>query len=220
MADTLATEPFQERRYKLLAAQKAQLHPLALFQVLHMLTFSCQKQLVHTMRSLIVVMGALLTLGCGSANVPPESAKGVPEMTLTLTSSAFDEGTAIPRDYTCDGSNKQLPIAWAGAPAGTVEFALTMDDPDANGFVHWVVTGIPADAAAFSGGLPAGAQAGQPYRGPCPPSGTHHYVLTLYALSAPLGDNATTAAQVMAAASDKTLTSTTLTGTYRRGSAT
>jgi phosphatidylethanolamine-binding protein (PEBP) family uncharacterized protein len=82
-----------------------------------------------------------------------------------------------------------------------------------------VVTGIPADAAAFSGGLPAGAQAGQPYRGPCPPSGTHHYVLTLYALSAPLGDNATTAAQVMAAASDKTLTSTTLTGTYRRGSA-
>ena len=219
VADTLATQPFQQRRYQLLAAQEAQLRPLALFQVLHMLTFSCQKQLVHTMRSLIVVIGALLTLGCGSANVPSQSAKGVPEMTLTLTSSAFDEGAAIPRDYACDGSNKQLPIAWSGAPADTVEFALTMDDPDANGFVHWVVTGIPADASSLSGGLAAGAQAGQPYRGPCPPSGTHHYVLTLYALSAPLGNSATTAAQVKAAASDKTLTSTTLTATYRRGSA-
>jgi len=164
--------------------------------------------------------GAALTLSCGSANVPTESAKGTPEMTLSITSSAFSQGAPIPRDYTCDGANKQLPVAWSGAPDGTAELALTMDDPDANGYVHWVVTGIPAEASSIEGQLPAGATSGQPYRGPCPPSGTHRYVLTIYALSAPLGAPASTAAQVKGAAADKTLATATLTGTYRRGSST
>lgn len=137
-------------------------------------------------------------------------------MSLTLTSSAFADGSPIPTEYTCDGANRQLPIGWSGAPSGTAELALTMDDPDANGYVHWVVTGIPADATELGTSLPSGATSGQPYRGPCPPSGTHRYVLTLYALSAALSGAPTTAAQVRAAAADTSLATAVLTGTYRR----
>lgn len=144
-------------------------------------------------------------------------------MTLHLTSPAFAEGGAIPSDYTCDGQNLQLPIQWSGAPAGTAEFALIMDDPDASGFVHWVVTGIPADATALAEPLPPGAVAGRTdfgragYGGPCPPSGTHTYVVTLYALSTPLAlAGQLSADAVRAAASHKTLATAVLHGTYLR----
>jgi len=144
-------------------------------------------------------------------------------MTLQLTSLAFAEGGAIPSDYTCDGQNRQLPVQWSGAPAGTAEFALLMDDPDARGFVHWVVTAIPAGTTALADHLPAGAAAGRNdfgrigYGGPCPPSGTHRYVLTLYALSSPLGlTSAPTAPAVRSAAAHKTLATAVLRGTYRR----
>jgi Raf kinase inhibitor-like YbhB/YbcL family protein len=164
------------------------------------------------MRLLLLVV-ALLAVSCAG---PAATPKGSIAVTFALTSSAFDDGASIPSEYTCDAGGTQLPIAWSGAPAGTAEFALTMDDPDANGFVHWVVTGIPADSTSLGGSLPAGATAGQPYRGPCPPSGVHHYVLTLYALSAPLGSSPGSAAQVKAATADKTLATAQLTGTYTR----
>lgn len=144
-------------------------------------------------------------------------------MAFRLTSSAFADGTAIPVDYTCDGADLQLPLAWADAPAGTVEFALIMDDPDAHGFVHWVVIGIPAGATSLGASWPASVREGRTdfgrpgYGGPCPPSGTHRYVTTLYALSAPLGIGGTvSAADVRRAAEGKTLATAVLTGTYRR----
>lgn len=166
-----------------------------------------------TMRLMILAI-ALVAASCSTPAAPQ---KGSADVTLNLTSSAFADGAPIPTDYSCDGSSQQLPIDWAGVPPGTVELALTMDDPDANGFVHWVVSGIPASATGINSSLPAGATAGVPYRGPCPPSGTHHYVLTLYALSAPLGSTPTTADQVRTAAADKTLATAVLTGTYKRG---
>ena len=56
--------------------------------------------------------------------------------------------------------------------------------------MHWVVLDLPLDAAGLPGAtVPAGAvqarnSAGRPsYFGPCPPSGTHHYRFTVYALS-------------------------------------
>lgn len=147
-------------------------------------------------------------------------------MPIKVSSGAFEEGAPIPSEYTCDGANHPLPISWSGAPEGTKEFALIMDDPDANGFVHWVVVGIPADAKALADPLPEGAAAGlngrgtPDYTGPCPPSGTHHYRITVYALSAPLGlDSSATGDQVRAAAAaGKTLATGTLTGTYQKGS--
>jgi Raf kinase inhibitor-like YbhB/YbcL family protein len=104
-----------------------------------------------------------------------------------------------------------------------VEFALIMDDPDARGFVHWVVVGIPGSASSMGETLPAGARAGMTdfgvtgYGGPCPPSGSHRYVTTLYALLSALGvSTSPSAAEVRAAAAGKTLATAVLTGTYRR----
>lgn len=145
-------------------------------------------------------------------------------MPFTLASTAFAEGGEIPQDNACDGASLPIPLAWSGTPEGTAELALIMDDPDANGFVHWVVVGIPAAASEFTdGSMPAGAIEGQTsfgrtgYGGPCPPSGTHRYDFTLFALSSPLGlSRAVTATQVRAAVADKTLATARLTGRYSR----
>jgi Raf kinase inhibitor-like YbhB/YbcL family protein len=113
-----------------------------------------------------------------------------------LTSSAFADGDAIPREFSCDAANVSPPLAWTGAPAGSADLVLVVDDPDARGFVHWIVL----DIAGHDGDLPKGVAptAASPQQGrndfgkvgwggPCPPSGTHHYRFTLTALGAPLG---------------------------------
>jgi Raf kinase inhibitor-like YbhB/YbcL family protein len=159
--------------------------------------------------------------------VPPSAAPTEDgTVTLTVTSSAFSAGGSIPSQYTCDGANQALPVGWSGVPAGTAELALILDDPDARGFVHWVVVGIPASASGVGGGaaLPAGAREGKNdfgrvgYGGPCPPSGMHQYTVTVYALSAPLTVSATpTGNEVERAATGVTLATATLSGTYTRG---
>lgn len=145
-------------------------------------------------------------------------------MPFSLASPAFEEGGSIPSDHTCDGSNLPIPLAWSGTPEGTAELALIMDDPDANGFVHWVVVGIPPATIEFpDGAIAAGSVEGQSgfgrtgYGGPCPPSGTHRYEFTLFALSSPLAlSRAATAAQVRSAAAGKTIAEAHLTGRYSR----
>ena len=62
-----------------------------------------------------------------------------------------------------DGKNVSPPLAWTGAPATTKEFALILDDPDANfggrgPFVHWVIYKIPGTAKGLPGGGADGRQ--------------------------------------------------------------
>jgi Raf kinase inhibitor-like YbhB/YbcL family protein len=147
---------------------------------------------------------------------------------LILSSPAFTDGGSIPARFTCDGRDVSPPLAWSGAPDGTAAFLLTMRDPDARDFLHWIAWNLPAPTEAIpegaSGALPGDAGEGpsdfgnQPgYRGPCPPSGTHRYVLTLYALPMALADAATTPTErVERAAAQIALATATLTGTYRR----
>ncbi len=145
-------------------------------------------------------------------------------MAFELISAAFTEGGDIPTEHTCDGADRPIPLAWTGTPAGTAEFALVMDDPDARGFVHWVVTGIPAEALGTDGdALPPGVREGRNgygrvgYGGPCPPSGTHRYQFTLYALSEPLNLTGVPAADgLRRAAASMTLGEARLTGKYAR----
>ena len=118
---------------------------------------------------------------------------------MTLSSSAFHAGTAIPKRHTCDGGDFSPPLSWSGVPAGTRSFAVVVDDPDARGFTHWLLFNIPASTASLAegikpGALPAGAAEGSNdfgstgYRGPCPPIGRHRYVHKLYALDTVLPD--------------------------------
>jgi hypothetical protein len=145
---------------------------------------------------------------------------------FVLTSPSFDEGGAIPIRHTCDGEDVSPALDWEGTPRGTASLALIVDDPDARGFTHWVVYDI---AGGSSGSLREGLLPNDlppqgrndfgrtGYGGPCPPSGTHHYRFTLWALSSHLGlRGAPSAADVRAAVASRSLGETTLTGTYTR----
>jgi Raf kinase inhibitor-like protein, YbhB/YbcL family len=126
-------------------------------------------------------------------------------MSISITSSAFAPGAAIPSDFTCEGADTSIPLAWSGAPAGTKSYALIVDDPDAPDpqapkmtYVHWVLYDIPASVTSLAQGasarLPSGVRQGvndwkrAGWGGPCPPVGRHRYFFTLYALDTLLGD--------------------------------
>jgi Raf kinase inhibitor-like YbhB/YbcL family protein len=138
--------------------------------------------------------GAATLTGCGLfGDKVTEPARTVPA-TLTVTSSAFDDGDQVPRRFTCEGQDVSPPLAWTGVPDDVRALALVVTDPDAPGgtYVHWIVLNIdPATRSLAAGEEPEGARqarnsAGHArYDGPCPPSGTHHYRFTLYTLRTP-----------------------------------
>lgn len=114
---------------------------------------------------------------------------------LKLASPAFSNGGAIPAPFTCAGIDVNPPLVLSRVPKGTRSLALVVDDPDAPGevWVHWLIWNIdPATRRIERHSLPSGAIQGVNgwqslrYRGPCPPSGTHHYYFRLYALSEPV----------------------------------
>ncbi len=77
---------------------------------------------------------------------------------LTVTSSAFKEGAAIPERYAGYRIGPSPPLAWTKGPQGTQSYALLVEDPDAPGaepFVHWVAYDIPADARGRAAPCPA-----------------------------------------------------------------
>ena len=176
--------------------------------------------------AVLPVAVALLAAGC----VTPRSGPPPTEViaTFTLTSPAFAEGGPIPRQHACDGQDASPPLSWAGVPSDALALALVVDDPDASGFVHWVLFNLGATA---SGSIPTGYSASPDaapqgrngfgrtgYGGPCPPSGTHHYRFRLFALDAALPLAGTpTAGQVLGASGGHVLAEAWLTGTYRRG---
>ena len=80
---------------------------------------------------------------------------------FSLTSSAFRDGSAIPRRFAVVGRNESPPLAWQNPPAGTMSFALLMDDPTVRGengkletFNHWVVFDLPASTLKLHGNQP------------------------------------------------------------------
>lgn len=148
------------------------------------------------------------------------------QQTISVTSSAFTEGGAIPEQYTCDGEEISPPLTWRGVPDDAAALALVVDDPDAprGTYTHWVVLDIPSDVTSSDeDGVPRdGVEAensggDSSYAGPCPPSGTHHYRFTIYALSSETGLQAGAGLDdALRAVEDRTLAWGRLTGTYAR----
>jgi len=135
--------------------------------------------------------------GCERQKDPGEvSEERSREMTILVSSSAFQEGGTIPAKYTCDGNDISPPLKWTGIPDVTKSLALISDDPDApmGTWVHWVMWNIPpsvhelAESVPPKPELPDGSRQGisdfrRPgYGGPCPPSGVHRYYFKVYAL--------------------------------------
>ncbi len=114
---------------------------------------------------------------------------------MKLSSSAFADGAAIPRRFTCDGEDISPPLQWSNAPEGTRSLILLCDDPDAPAgkWLHWAVYDIPPTSTELVENVAEKAKMKQAindfrktgYGGPCPPHGhgPHHYHFRLLALS-------------------------------------
>lgn len=164
-----------------------------------------------------------------TANSPgTQTTQAAPNM--KLVSSAFNEGQAISRQYTCDGINISPPLEWTGIPKSAKTLAIIADDPDAPAgtWVHWVIYNLPADTMGVIENLPpteeikGGGLQGKNdfektgYGGPCPPSGTHRYFFKIYALDIELPLKAgATKADVEKAMPGHVLAQAQLMGTYR-----
>lgn len=154
------------------------------------------------------------------------------QATLSLSSTAFQDGGNIPNKYTCQGQDVSPPLSWGAPPAGTLSLALVVEDLDSPGgrFAHWIIFNIPLDirelneAVSPQSRLPNGALEGKNdfgkigYGGPCPPSGKpHRYQFTIYALDTALNLEAgPSKKQVLNALEGHILARGQLTGLYQR----
>lgn len=154
---------------------------------------------------------------------------------MKLESESFANDTSFPKEFTADGAGHSPALKWTDAPKTTVSFAIMMDDPNARGFVHWIVWGIPATQTSLPANMPrdlelkepAGARQGvtswgreRPgYWGSAPSkgSGVHHYTFTLYALDANLTvDPGSSPKKFKKAIEGHVLATATLVGLYER----
>lgn len=144
---------------------------------------------------------------------------------MEITSKDFKHNQSIPSIHTCDGKDLSPQLAWSGAPEGAKSFALSCIDPDApmGDFIHWLVYNIPATVSTIpqAGPLPTGTQevtndfGKKPYGGPCPPSGTHRYFFTIYALK--VGDlGAVSKMDFLKKVKENQLASAQIIGLYKR----
>lgn len=121
---------------------------------------------------------------------------------ISLKSSAFEHGGALPLEYTCDSPvGATAPnVVWEDVPETTKSLVLWVSDLDAENFVHWLIYDMPPEEAGVPVGVSDepiignGGRQGRSgtgrfgYEPPCPPGGqTHNYVFRVYALDAKLG---------------------------------
>ena len=113
---------------------------------------------------------------------------------ITVTSSAFQDGAPIPKMYSSYADNHSPPLTWTAVP-GAKTYVLTLRDPDAPSgtFTHWLVWNIPGDITTMPQdglyGVVLGKNdlGGLGYFGPHPPYGRHHYHFDIFALDTSLG---------------------------------
>ena len=102
----------------------------------------------------LIVVALLLMGGVGNAAVQQASAQqapAAPPSKFKLMSSAYNEGSMIPTQYSCADPNATSPaLQWSNPPAATVSFAVIMHDTDAApakgamDVTHWIFWNVPA----------------------------------------------------------------------------
>ena len=142
-----------------------------------------------------------------------------------LTSTAFENGQAIPRRYSCDGDDFSPPLMWSGVPDGAGSLVLVVDDPDAPGgtFTHWLGWRIDPGMGGIAEGESAPSEGENDfgttgYRGPCPPPGhgPHRYSFRLYGLAEEPSLRAGAGKSEVERAVEDALAVAELVGTYER----
>lgn len=140
----------------------------------------------HAALALSVSLATALA-ACGKPPFVPRYAPGASGASITVTSPAFNQGSRIPVDLTCDGKEEMPPLVLSAPPEGTKSLLVLVDDPDApNGtFTHLVLFNVAPDVTKIPGGgeltgLGDAARFGlndfsaARYGGPCPPRGEAH----------------------------------------------
>lgn len=163
--------------------------------------------------SAIAVLTVLVLAACANApaSAPSVDSSVTPSPSaeaqgFTLASPDLDAGGYLP-DWAingvpgyCEGTENRSPVLqWSNPPEGTASFVLTMTDPANPEYVHWVVTGIPADTAsvpqAADGDIAVGVT-GTNWVGPGNYAGVclanNPYLYTVYALDEMVVGDATT----------------------------
>jgi Raf kinase inhibitor-like YbhB/YbcL family protein len=193
---------------------------------------------VRCIRSTVGIVLSLTLFRCSSetrqANVMPTTTRAA--SSFDLISTAFENGSVIPRKFTEDGQNVSPPLQWNAAPPGVKEFALVVDDRDAPHpvpWVHWLLYRIPGTTTGLPEGIPPAERPANPprarqgmnswekigYRGPAPPRGhgVHHYHFRLHALDVELKlDPRMTRDDLVRAIQGHVLAEAELIGTYQR----
>lgn len=130
--------------------------------------------------SLFVFCMMALVCACGETGTGEEEASdAAKEETMTITSDNLHNGvwdTEITN--TAKGKNLSPELTWSPVD-GASEYVVYMVDPDGHNWIHWILTGLTKTHIEEGEDL----QDNQ-YVGPYPPSGTHRYIVTVYALAA------------------------------------
>jgi len=130
---------------------------------------------------------------------------------MELTSSRFRHNGGFPEEFACDGDGVNPPLDISNVPKRAKSLALVLRDPDAveGIFIHWILWNMdPKTESIEIDSVPKGASQGvttnkkNHYVPPCPPSGTHRYFFTLYALDKHLTLPSTTTVEQLNAAMD------------------
>jgi len=108
---------------------------------------------------------------------------------FSITSSNFDEGKEIPKEFGYKFENKEPKLDFKNVPKGTISIGLIMDDPDAMAavgkiWVHWLqYFDYPSQNLIIEGKTDFGEIG---YGGPAPPNGRHTYIFKGYAVDVKL----------------------------------
>ena len=94
------------------------------------------------------------------------------DLSITMSSTKFNETRRIPRKYGCKQDNVSVPISWDDVPDGAVSLALLMESNQFPGepWVHWLLWNIPTDLRELPEAVPNGTDA--PSVGPKAGQGT------------------------------------------------
>jgi Raf kinase inhibitor-like YbhB/YbcL family protein len=147
--------------------------------------------------ALAFLLALVLVAGCGKPPIEPRYAASAGQgASITVTSRSFTEGTRIPVDHTCDGTDVMPELVLSSPPESSKSLVVYVEDPDASGgvFTHMVAFNLSPELRKLPSApdLAAAGEAarfgvndfgGVRYQGPCPPKGeAHRYRFRVFAL--------------------------------------
>ncbi len=141
------------------------------------------------------------------SNNQTASSRSVPlAFAMKITSPDFTNMGKLPSRASCDGEGVNPALQIFDVPANAKSLVLIVDDPDAPRgiFTHWLVWNInPQTKTIAQNSVPDGATQGTNSGGSigyfpaCPPSGTHRYIFTIYAIDAILDLSSSATADIL-----------------------